>query len=531
MGDRRPALEAGQRLGQRVAAVDLGRPVGADDERRSVVGAGDALEDRDALGVGPVEVVEDEHRRSTAEDVGRPVARADVQPGRRGAPADRPGGAAATSRSSSAGSSSRRTSRSSSKGRPRPPGSAWPASTRVSSGRPDTSSRTSRVLPTPASPPTSATPGVGSRDEGAQLRRAGRTVPPSPGSDRHARTAWGRAYRPRSGRFCGRDLVDGGAPLPHRGAGQRPVGRVPVPPGDIVISHATQVRHDVDPDDLRPARLPDARPRPRRSASSLPGSTWSPAPRTVVFATSKAQTHRRFIKTHTPLDGLPQADGVTYICVGRDPRDVALSMDHHRANLDFVEFARGAGRGGRGSTACELEPLPPDTAADRRSAVIGSGTGSTTTATRGSPLSTLRYTLYAPEAFLRSAGGSRCRPAPLRRPPGRPRRADARARRPARDRRAREPLARAGRRRLVRHHAPERHHDRARGVASPVARSPGLLQQGHQRPVADAARRRRPRTLRGRGRASSRPSRSSAGSTAARSRPERPAAVARARRP
>jgi aryl sulfotransferase len=48
----------------------------------------------------------------------------------------------------------------------------------------------------------------------------------------------------------------------------------------------------------------------------------------------EAQQHRRFIKTHTPLDGLPLAEGVHYVTVGRDPLDVAVSMDHHRANLD-----------------------------------------------------------------------------------------------------------------------------------------------------------------------------------------------------
>src|SRR5881394_41368 len=57
--------------------------------------------------------------------------------------------------------------------------------------------------------------------------------------------------------------------------------------------------------------------------------------RTDVFADLEAQTHRRFIKTHTPLDGLPFQDDVTYICVARDPRDVALSMDDHMANLDL----------------------------------------------------------------------------------------------------------------------------------------------------------------------------------------------------
>lgn len=54
-----------------------------------------------------------------------------------------------------------------------------------------------------------------------------------------------------------------------------------------------------------------------------------------VFADLAAQTHRRFIKTHTPLDGLPFEPSVTYIVVGRDPRDVALSWDNHMANMNF----------------------------------------------------------------------------------------------------------------------------------------------------------------------------------------------------
>ena len=57
-----------------------------------------------------------------------------------------------------------------------------------------------------------------------------------------------------------------------------------------------------------------------------------------VFADLAAQTHRRFIKTHTPLDGLPYDERVTYLVVGRDPRDVALSWDNHRANMDFEQL-------------------------------------------------------------------------------------------------------------------------------------------------------------------------------------------------
>jgi hypothetical protein len=50
-----------------------------------------------------------------------------------------------------------------------------------------------------------------------------------------------------------------------------------------------------------------------------------------------AQTHRRFLKTHTPLDGLPWSPDITYIVVGRDPRDVALSWDDHMANMDLAK--------------------------------------------------------------------------------------------------------------------------------------------------------------------------------------------------
>ena len=61
-------------------------------------------------------------------------------------------------------------------------------------------------------------------------------------------------------------------------------------------------------------------------------------PLAEVQAVLAAQTHRRFIKTHTPLDGVPLRDDVTYLVVGRDPRDVAISFEHHAANMDFEHF-------------------------------------------------------------------------------------------------------------------------------------------------------------------------------------------------
>ncbi|WP_205411736.1 sulfotransferase domain-containing protein [Mycobacterium persicum] len=78
----------------------------------------------------------------------------------------------------------------------------------------------------------------------------------------------------------------------------------------------------------------------------LPGplSTVSPwldqtiRPIEEVVAVLDAQDHRRFIKTHTPLDGLVLDDRVTYICVGRDPRDAAVSMLFHVANVDAARL-------------------------------------------------------------------------------------------------------------------------------------------------------------------------------------------------
>src|SRR5829696_10309049 len=61
-------------------------------------------------------------------------------------------------------------------------------------------------------------------------------------------------------------------------------------------------------------------------------------PLAEVTAALAAQTHRRVIKTHTPLDGISRHADVTYLVVGRDPRDVAISFEHHVANLDFAHF-------------------------------------------------------------------------------------------------------------------------------------------------------------------------------------------------
>jgi aryl sulfotransferase len=48
-----------------------------------------------------------------------------------------------------------------------------------------------------------------------------------------------------------------------------------------------------------------------------------------VHANLRAQTRRRVIKTHLPIDGLPLYDEVRYIHVARDGRDALMSMHNH----------------------------------------------------------------------------------------------------------------------------------------------------------------------------------------------------------
>jgi aryl sulfotransferase len=47
----------------------------------------------------------------------------------------------------------------------------------------------------------------------------------------------------------------------------------------------------------------------------------------------QTQNHRRFIKTHTPLDGIPYFPECTYIVVCRDPRDMFFSLKNHQDNM------------------------------------------------------------------------------------------------------------------------------------------------------------------------------------------------------
>jgi len=85
-----------------------------------------------------------------------------------------------------------------------------------------------------------------------------------------------------------------------------------------------------------------------------PWLDWLITPRDRVFAGLEAQRHRRFIKTHTPLDGIPLDPRATYIVVGRHPLDMAVSLYYQGSNIN-----RDRVRELTGQPAAEGERPPP----------------------------------------------------------------------------------------------------------------------------------------------------------------------------
>jgi hypothetical protein len=82
---------------------------------------------------------------------------------------------------------------------------------------------------------------------------------------------------------------------------------------------------------------------PRPLSELSPWLDWLAIPESDVFAALDRQQHRRFIKTHTPLDGLPLHDDVDYVVVARDPLDTAVSLYHQGGNLDRDRIAELTG--------------------------------------------------------------------------------------------------------------------------------------------------------------------------------------------
>lgn len=80
----------------------------------------------------------------------------------------------------------------------------------------------------------------------------------------------------------------------------------------------------------------------KQSSSISPWIDAAFAPLEAYLATVDAQTHRRYLKTHTPFDGIPYYETCPYLVVFRDPRDVFFSGINHRDNMTDQDLANAA---------------------------------------------------------------------------------------------------------------------------------------------------------------------------------------------
>jgi hypothetical protein len=117
----------------------------------------------------------------------------------------------------------------------------------------------------------------------------------------------------------------------------------PFRPGDVVIS--TRSKSGTTWMQMICLLLVLRTPELPRSLGELsPWLDWLAEPRDDVFARLAAQRHRRVIKTHTPLDGVPLDPRATYVVVGRHPLDMAVSLYHQGDNIDRERFRMLAGQ-------------------------------------------------------------------------------------------------------------------------------------------------------------------------------------------
>jgi aryl sulfotransferase len=81
-------------------------------------------------------------------------------------------------------------------------------------------------------------------------------------------------------------------------------------------------------------------------------------PKEVKLPMVEAQTHRRFLKTHLPLDALVFSPKAKYIYIGRDGRDMVWSMYNHHANANQMWYEALNNTPGR--VGPPVEPPPGD---------------------------------------------------------------------------------------------------------------------------------------------------------------------------
>jgi len=104
-------------------------------------------------------------------------------------------------------------------------------------------------------------------------------------------------------------------------------------PGDVVIS--TRSKHGTTWMQMICALLVlQTTELPAPLAELSPWLDWLVLPQDEVLDRLQRQQHRRFLKTHTPLDGVPLDPQASYVVVCRHPLDAAVSLYHQGGNLD-----------------------------------------------------------------------------------------------------------------------------------------------------------------------------------------------------
>jgi aryl sulfotransferase len=81
-------------------------------------------------------------------------------------------------------------------------------------------------------------------------------------------------------------------------------------------------------------------------------------PKEVKLPEVEAQTHRRFMKTHLPVDALVFSPKAKYVYIGRDARDVVWSMYNHHSNANQLWY--GALNDTPGRVGPPIGPPPDD---------------------------------------------------------------------------------------------------------------------------------------------------------------------------
>jgi aryl sulfotransferase len=81
-------------------------------------------------------------------------------------------------------------------------------------------------------------------------------------------------------------------------------------------------------------------------------------PKEIKLAAVEAQTHRRFVKTHLPVEALVYSPKAKYIYIGRDGRDVLWSLYNHHLNGNEAMY--DALNKSPGLVGPPLEPPPDD---------------------------------------------------------------------------------------------------------------------------------------------------------------------------